>query len=550
MRNTQAARYARWAAAAAVLLTLIVAGVYVRRAWREAAARRQAPPAVPPAVERQSAEFAFSQAEQNRTLFTVRASHTTEFKDQDKDILEDVQVTIFGRDGSRHDNLHTRECTYEPASGHIVCLGSVEMDLESADDARRNPGARVVHISTSNVTFDRETGEVSTAQPVVFRFPQGEGRGVGVLYHTGKASVELQHSVELSLTAPNQSVPVLVSGSRLEFRHGENVLRLLGPVRAQMGERELTAGELVIELDANLRARHAVASGNPQLRIPGPPSSRAIEAERFEALLTPAGWITSLLAEGNVHATRTTPSGQDDFRAQRAEFAMEAVGNVLREMTATGGVTAHSIEQGQPRQLETAALRLQFGPGGAGQARRIVNGETLAPGTLETGAPGDLTRIHANRFVAQFDKRGQLRVLYGHSGVEVQRQLGAGPPQVVTAQEMTTTFAPDGGWLTIGESGNVRFRQADRTAEAGRAAIARDTNILSLDGSPVVADAASRTAASRFEINQVTGELRAWGEVRTSYLSAGAGGPANLAAGPVHISSASLDGNKIGRAHV
>src|ERR1700680_4247225 len=114
MRNAQAARYARWAAGAAVLLTLIVAVVYARRCWREEAERRQAPPAVPSAVEKQSAEFAFSQVEQNRTLFTVRASHTTEFKDQNKDVLEDVQVTIFGRDGSRHDNLHTRECTYEP----------------------------------------------------------------------------------------------------------------------------------------------------------------------------------------------------------------------------------------------------------------------------------------------------------------------------------------------------------------------------------------------------------------------------------------------------
>lgn len=542
MRNAQAARYARWAAAAAVLLTLIVAAVYARRAWREAAARRQAPPAVPPAVEKQSAEFAFSQVEQNRTLFTVRASHTTEFKDQDKDILEDVQVTIFGRDGSRHDNLHTRECTYEPASGHIVCLGAVEIDLESADDARQHPGARAVHISTSDVTFDRETGEVSTAEPVAFRFPEGEGRGVGALYHTGEAAVELLHSVELSLIASNQPDPVLVSGSRLEFRHSAGVLRLLGPVRAKQGERELTAGEIVIELDASLRGRHAVASGNPQLRTLGPPL-QTIEAERFEALLTPGGGVTTLLAEGSVHATRTTPSGQDDFHAQRAEFAMDAAGDALREMTATGGVTVHSIEQGQPRQLETSALRLQFGPGAAGEPLHIVNGETLAPGTLEIGARGELTRVHANRFVGQFDEHGQLQVLYGHSGVEVHRQLGAGPPQVITSQEMTTTFAPDGAWLTIGESGNVRFRQVDRTAEAERATIVSATNILSLEGSPVVADATSRTTASRFEINQATGDLRASGGVRTTYLSAGPGGPTNLGAGPVHISSASLGGN-------
>jgi lipopolysaccharide export system protein LptA len=69
------------------------------------------------------------------------------------------------------------------------------------------------------------------------------------------------------------------------------------------------------------------------------------------------------------------------------------------------------------------------------------------------------------------------------------------------------------------------------------------TNILTLEGSPVVGDSTSRTTASRFEINQATGDLRASGGVRTTYLSAGPGGPANLGAGPVHISSASLEGN-------
>jgi len=542
MRNTQAARYARWAAAAAVLLTLIAAWVYVRRAWREAAERQQAPPAVPAAVEKQSAEFAFSQVEQNRTLFTVRASHTTQFKDQDKDILEDVQVIIFGRDGSRHDKLHTHECTYEPASGHIVCLGDVEIDLESAEDARQHPGARAAHISASDVTFDRETGVVSTPKGVTFRFPGGEGHGVGALYHTGEAAVELLHSVELSLTPPNQPTPVLVSGSRLEFSHNESRLRLLGPARAQQGERELTAGEIVIQLDANLRARHAVASGNPQLRTLEPPLE-TIDAEKFEGLMNAAGAVTGFVAEGNVHGTRTTPTDQDDFRAQRAEFVLDAAGNALREMTATGGVTARSMQQGQLRQLETPALRLQFGPGDPGEPRHIVNGETLAPGTIEIGARGELTRVHANRFVGKFDEHGKLQVLYGHSGVEVHRQLGTDPPQLITSQEMITTFAPDGAWLNIKESGNVRFRQVDRTAEAERATIVSATNILTLEGSPVVGDSTSRTTASRFEINQATGDLRASGGVRTTYLSAGPGGPANLGAGPVHISSASLEGN-------
>jgi hypothetical protein len=56
--------------------------------------RRQAPPAVPPTVQQRSAVFSFSKVEQERTLFTVRASQATEFKEGNRSLLEDVWITI------------------------------------------------------------------------------------------------------------------------------------------------------------------------------------------------------------------------------------------------------------------------------------------------------------------------------------------------------------------------------------------------------------------------------------------------------------------------
>src|SRR3990170_2988839 len=121
MRTSEAARYARWAATTAVLLVVTVAGVYFYRSLQAARARRQAPPAVPATVQQRSAEFSFSKVEGERTLFTVRASQTTEFKAGSKAVLEDVWITIYGRAGRRFDNIHTRACEYDPGSGRITC---------------------------------------------------------------------------------------------------------------------------------------------------------------------------------------------------------------------------------------------------------------------------------------------------------------------------------------------------------------------------------------------------------------------------------------------
>ena len=51
MRTTEAARYARWSAAMALLLGVTVAGVYGARSWQIRKARKDAPPAVPSSVE-------------------------------------------------------------------------------------------------------------------------------------------------------------------------------------------------------------------------------------------------------------------------------------------------------------------------------------------------------------------------------------------------------------------------------------------------------------------------------------------------------------------
>ncbi|HXU20266.1 MAG TPA: hypothetical protein VN788_06775, partial [Verrucomicrobiae bacterium] len=132
MYNREAARYARWAAWTAALIALIVAGVYGGRVVREARARRHAPAPVPASVQQQSAQISFSKVEQNRTVFTIRASHATQYKEGNRSLLEDVWITIYGPGGKRDDNIHTRKCSYEPETGDVRCEGVVQIDIGKA----------------------------------------------------------------------------------------------------------------------------------------------------------------------------------------------------------------------------------------------------------------------------------------------------------------------------------------------------------------------------------------------------------------------------------
>ncbi len=548
MLRSEAARYSRWAATVAILLVLMVAGFYAYRSFEAARARKQAPPAVPPAVQKQSAEFTFSKVEQDRTLFTVRASRTTEYKAGGLAQLQDVWITIYGRFGRRFDNIHTRECDYAPVTGKITCAGDVQIVLESAEEAKQRPGERALHVNTGNVTFDRESGELHTDNPVVFRFPYGHGRGVGVTYSTRDARFTMHRDVELTLTSSGKDAktppPVVLTGAALEYQRDSRVMRLLAPVRVQQGERVLTAGALALEFDAALRARRLVAGGNPQYQSSELRGQLAVSAQEIVTLFHHEGWMERLQASGNVSGRLKNAGGEDRLQSQRAEVEMEPGSNFARLLTATGNVSLDSQQRGDSRRLETQSLRLTMGPGRKRSDRCMELAESLAPATLEIRSGDDATRVHGERLVAQFDERNVVRELRGSGGVEIERRVGNRPAQVTASRELAMKFSAAGEWTEFEQSGSVRFREGDRTAQADRARMMRAADTIVLTGSAAVSDSVSRTTAQSLSFQQRSGEIRADGGVRTSFSSVERNSATNLAPQPAHLSADQLLANR------
>jgi lipopolysaccharide export system protein LptA len=575
VQNKEAARYARWSAAIAGSIALVVAGVYAQRAIRESHARHAAPTSVPAGVQQRSQEFSFSKVEQDRTIFKVRASQATQFSDQNRSLLKDVWITIYGRDGLRNDNIHAHECSYEPTSGAIECEGDVQIDIEDANPPPGKPASEQLEVKTRNLSFNRETGEASTSEAVEFRFAQGQGQGAGVLYSTRDSVVLLEHNVEFTIAPSDHTsgLPVQATGSSLEINRNNHIAVLAGPAVVREGDRELSAEKISIELDADFHARRAIAEGQPAIRSSEHGAQTAISAERFEAFLGASGWIEHITAfgaaPGNVAGTRQSSVGTDHFSAGRVEVAMLPENNLVREMTTSGGTSLDSHQGSDSRSLKTDTLRVTFAAGGQSNQQpgnkqtaeqQHVNGfETLAPGTIETKAGREATVLRAKKLVGQFGSDGRLERLLGHSGAEVRHQMGEDAPQISSATELAATFAKGGDWDTLDQSGNVRFQQSDRQANAARARIVRSTDTITLDGSPVLSDAQSRTTAGSVAIGQKSGDIRATGNIVSTYLSAtesparaptqtsrkasAPGDAINLGSGPAHISADALSGS-------
>ncbi len=557
MRNREAARYARWSAIISGLIVLAVAGVYVHRAVQRARARRQMPAAVPASVERQSAQFTYSKVEQDRTVFTIRASQATQYKDHDRALLQDVWITIYGRDGKHNDNIHTRECSYDPQSGGARCQGTVQIEIDAAKASDNAPSHPALQLVTSDLSFDSATGDASTAAPVRFTFPGGSGSGVGVDYSTHDATIRIERAIQFQLAASEKTggLPVSAAGSSLEIRRDDRMVVLNGPVDVRQGRRDLAAGKISVEFDAANHARQVLVEQNPRIHLDENGSAIAISASQFKGLLNPAGWVESVVADGNVRATRRTKAGSGRFTAKHVEFAMIPGRNLVREMTATGSVVAQSQQNGASDTLRTQALRMAFSaPDAKGQSRaksspadlgreRIESAETLAPATIEMAKGNETTAVSARKFVAQAGESGRIEKLYGHSGVTIRRVVASGAPQTIAAGELAATLGAHGDWTTVEESGGVRIQQGDREATAASARIDRATDAIELEGSPVVADGASRTSAASMAFDQNSGALRATGDVVSTYLPSSAQDAVSLGAGAAHISADALAGS-------
>ena len=533
------------AAAVAGLLAVVVVGVYARRAYLEALARRAAPVAVPVTVQQHSAEFKFSKVEQDRTLFTIRASQATQFKDQSRSLLQDVWITIYGREGLRNDNIHTRECSYDPKSGDVRCEGDVQIDIQGANPASGKPSDKSLQVQTKNLFFNRESGDASTPEAVAFNFPEGKGRAMGVNYSTHDSTVRLLHSVEVDFTPSDHTggLPVTATGSSLELQHGTRTVVLHGPALVKQGDRELTAEEITIELDAEFRARTARASGHPAIRAGSAGGQFTVTADEFRAFLTPAGWLERIVADGRISGARQTPSGTDHFSTAHVEFSMQPQHNLVNDMTATGGVAVEAHQPGESHVLKTDSLRATFASSDRPDQQHIDAAETLSPATIETKTPEETTTLAAKKFNAQFSPAGRLEKLFGHSNVQVRREAGKAPPQLSTSAELVATFGATGEWATFDQTGDVHFHQADRQATAVRAHMVHATETISLDGSPVLIDSASRSTVGNITINQKSGEMRGTGGVVSTYFASGdSSGSVSIGSGPAHITSESLSG--------
>ena len=573
-------RLRRLLAVTAIVLTLVVAGMYFYARSKAMNALKTIPGKIGYDIKQTANGFQFSKSNGNRTLFTVQASDVKQFKLNGNAELHNVNIVLYGRDSSRYDQIYGDDFAYDQKTGDVIAQGDVQIDLvanpaggSSPDQSTPKEVKNPIHLKTRNLVFNRDTGNAATDERVEFRTPQASGSAVGVTY-AGKSNI---------LTLASQ-IHIVLSGAQaavLEAEHGTitndprqiilehaHLVREDGSVRADQATFYLSSDNHVQRVlavgDVNTVARPGTAKGSTR-REKDSADQQEIHGRSDQAeflLVDGEDLLHTAVLTGNVHVAQ---SGTEPVQGEAGRVVVDFAGqNEIQKIHALDG--AHLLQKAanvssadgsgkQDFDLTAPAIDFSLSEGRVlkhavtvGAAQITITDAPPVPAT-EKGS-GQKTVVTADKFDADFltaDGRTRLSSVLGTPHARIVNSNAGQPDRVSTSDSVLAAFLPQGGIDSITQKGDVAYSDSETPdkrmqawGDSGR--YTPSDQMLVLTGNPRVANGGMQTTANTIRINRASRESTAEGDVKTSYsdVKEQPDGALLSSSSPIHVTARTM----------
>jgi len=584
-------RLRRWFAAAIVVALLVVAGTYFYARHRVQNALKQIPGKIGLEIKQTASGFTISKSQQGRTLFTIQASKAVQFKKGGHTELHDVQITLYGSDSSRFDQIRGSDFEYDQQTGNVIAKGEVLIDLQPNPEGMLNPDQsppaerkNPIHLKTSGLTFNQSSGDAHTNERVDFDLPQGSGWAMGVSYVAKTNVLTLLSQVNLRLGG---ITPATINAVRATITKDPHLVVLDHP-QLRSGVRQCDSEEATLFLRPDNTLDRVLARGDVIVKAEGPQPAEARSDELELMMAEQHDTLRTAVFSGDVRAQVTRRSSIDDGRAAMEdgrprpsnpgeassaqlplepqpmegkagrvvlEFAEAKASrkrnspnkNLLTKIHAEDHVvlSQHQAPASSAQDLELTASGIDFFL--AKQQNHLDRAETSGAAQIfirpsaGTGA-GPQTVVMAAKFVAHFDDSGQLTSVHGAPDARIVSKKPGQPDRVSTSRVLDAAFQPGSGIDTLVQQGNVAYVDGERKTWGDHARYTPNDQLLILTGSPRVIDGGMTTTANSMRLNRATGDAFAEGNVKTTYsdLKPQPDGALLSSSSPIHVTARSM----------
>jgi lipopolysaccharide export system protein LptA len=470
---------------AGALLLVALGAFLVRAKWKNLLGGRDLPQRLGLNITEESNGYSYSHNLGAHSKFKIHASKAVQLKNDHVE-LHDVEIEIFGADGTEADKIAGDEFEYDQKSGIASAQGPVEMILtrpatpqnggKKVDRSHTPAGvasdARQMQVKTSGVTFDRNTGVVTTAQRVDFSMTQGSGSAVGASYDSQRGYLTLVQAVELTTyRGPDE---VRIHAQHAEFDRGAQ-LCLLSAATLEYRDGEASAARAKIAFRDDGSAARLDATGGFALNTAaGGRLTSPLAAMDFDEHNQPRhghleGGVTMDSAREGRTVHGASPTAELDFTTKgqlrhahlergvtfaSEETSAEAAGQTLQVSrtwrSPVADVDFRSVKSAGKTQVEPETIH---GTGGVTITSESRRGDSAT-------AP---SKMQADEVTGTFGAGSVLRMLVGTGHAEMEQTTATGAHQTASGDRLEARFAPFQG----GEQATPSSKNRSLGAPAG-----------------------------------------------------------------------------------
>jgi lipopolysaccharide export system protein LptA len=582
-------------------LVAAIAAFFIYGRWQGRRLGHDLPYGLGSAIKQSTEGFTHSESRGGHTIYTLHASKAVQFKSDGHAELHDVSITLYGTQGAPANRIYGKDFDWDPVHGIARAMGEVQIDFQGAatsgSQAAKNPtddgeNRSTVHVKTSGLVFNKQTGLASTTEKIEFRLAEAAGSATGASFDSQSGVVIL--TADVAFNSSVNGNPLAVRAHHAQFDRNSGMLYLLRDV-ADYSDSHSSSDQATVSFRADGSAYRVLAEGHVILtgsdgqqinsrtaRIDLGSKSVPEQAVMDGGLLYVANNAARLL-HGSASSGTLLFGPQSTVRHAQLRDAVSVVDEEKLPQVNAGKTNAgktnasktrQNSQESTTRQMQAKQVDIDFkaGPDRSPEAEHIVaaGGARLNVHTIYTKTPPEDTTVTGDQLFATLVNGETLSSLRGTGHTSLVTVNPNGITQSSKGDNLLLTFAPSHPTAKPEEKGtkgkphasapqpaaqlqsavqlgNVTLVQQGAanpggptppvtTATAQRAAYDAATQVVQLSGSPRLQETSGELSANLIEVSRSSGNADATGGVKATYHQTN--GQQNLtftASGPVHV---------------
>jgi lipopolysaccharide export system protein LptA len=589
-----------WIAVAAGLLVAAIAGFFVYDRWQGRRLGHDVPYGLGSSVQQSTQGFTHSESRGGHTIYSLHASKAVQFKSDGHLELHDVSITLYSAQGAPSNRIYGSAFDWDPAKGTARAMGEVQIDLQGSPASGAQAGKattddgedkNTVHVKTSGLVFNKQTGLASTTERIEFHLAQAAGSATGASFDSQTGIMILDADVAFNSSVGGN--PLSVRAHHAQYDRAGRLLYLLQDVTDYADSRS-SSDQATVSFRADGSAYQMEAQGNVVLtgsdgqqintrkaHIDLGPKSEPQQAVMDGGLLYVAD-NSARVMHGSASSGTLLFGPQSTIKHAQLRDAVSVVDEEkLPPVPSASSKSKQNPPESTTRQIGATKVDIDFtsGPDRRPVAEHIlaVGGARLNVHTIYAKTPPEDTTVTGDQLFATLVDGEVLSSLRGTGHTGLVDVSTSGVKQTSTGDNLLLTFAPPRLPPTKPEAkvargktepptppqpaaqlqsavqvGNVTLAQEtpakpDATAQpsagvpvvttavAQRAAYDAATQVVQLSGDPRIRDASGELSAASIEMERATGNANATGGVKATYRQSSGQQQPFTGTGPVHV---------------